>query len=418
MKRAYLLASVFAFCVAISGCGGKNGGGVSNPAGGGSEGTGGSSGSSGSGSTGSSGTTDSGGSYAAREPSPGGNYLDIDSFPMNDIVNGGVNKDQIPALDQPRFVHPSSPEAFYLRPDDLVMGVVINGEAKAYPHNMGWWHEVINDNVGGQPVIVTFCPLTGTGMVFDGRLDNGDWLTMGVSGLLFNNNLIMFSKLDDTSLYPQMIGRAVSGPARGEELKLLPVVETTWDYWRALYPSSKVISAATGVYEPTRYTLYPYRDQGDYRQESNYILYPMAPASVVTPYFGAKQVTLGVRFGEIAKAYPFPAMGSEAVVNDVIREGANTHNVVVVFYELHKLALPYSRDVVVNGEIRTLTFDQAPSTNPVFPFFLKDRETGSLWTLKGDAINGPLAGQKLVQIPAHNGFWFAWTTFWRNTGIY
>ena len=87
-------------------------------------------------------------SYAARDAKPGGNYLDVNSFPQSDIVSGGVGKDQIPSLNQPRFVDPESSEAFYIRPDDLVLGVVINVEAKAYPQNIGWHHEIINDDVG------------------------------------------------------------------------------------------------------------------------------------------------------------------------------------------------------------------------------------------------------------------------------
>jgi hypothetical protein len=391
---------ILLFAVLTLGCGGKEGA-PSGVVGGSGQGTGGSDGN----------TT---GSYAARDAKPGGNYLDVNAFPQGDIVSGGVGKDQIPSLNQPRFVDPDSPEAFYIRPDDLVLGVVINGEAKAYPHNIGWHHEIINDEVGGHRIVVSLCPLTGTGMVFDGEQENGNLVAMGVSGLLFNNNLIMYNKTDDASLYPQMTGRAISGPQKGESLKLVPVIETTWDYWRMLYPDSKVVSGVTGIYDISQYTNYPYQSQGDYRYESNYILFPMAPTSDVTPYFGRKQVTLGVRFGEIAKAYPFPAMAKEAVIND---EVAGT-KLVVVFYELHKLAIPYSRDVTVSGEPLSLTFDKIASDDDTYPFLLRDKETGSVWNLKGVAIGGDLEGQRLTQIPAHNAFWFAWTTFWRNTGVY
>ena len=110
----------------------------------------------------------------------------------------------------------------------------------------------------------------------------------------------------------------------------------------------------------------PISPRGIYRYESNYILFPMAPTSVVTPYFGGKQVTLGVRFGEIAKASPFPAMGKEPVIND---EVAGT-KLVVVFYELHKLAIPYSRDVTVGGNSVSLTFDKIASNDDTYPFLL------------------------------------------------
>jgi hypothetical protein len=91
----------------------------------------------------------------------------------------------------------------YLSDTDLILGVVVEGEARAYPHNIGWWHEIVNDRVSGHPVSVTFCPLTGTGLVFDGKRDRRRRMELGVSGLLYNTNLVMFDR-EDESLYPQI----------------------------------------------------------------------------------------------------------------------------------------------------------------------------------------------------------------------
>ena len=102
-----------------------------------------------------------------REPQAGGNFLS--DFPKDRILSGGVPPDGIPALTDPQFVELTSSEAAYLSDEDLVLGVVLNGIAKAYPHNMGWWHEIINDVVGEQPIVVSFCPLTGTGLIFNGQ---------------------------------------------------------------------------------------------------------------------------------------------------------------------------------------------------------------------------------------------------------
>jgi hypothetical protein len=119
---------------------------------------------------------------------------------------------------------------------------------------------------------------------------------------------------------------------------------------------------------------------------------------------------LGVRFDEMAKAYPFDVMDEEAVINDTL----SGNPLVVVFYARERYAVPFSRHL--NGQ--TLTFSRIASSDPVFPFMLEDAETGSTWNLKGHAVAGPLQGQKLQQLPAHNAFWFAWATFWQNTGIY
>ena len=121
-------------------------------------------------------------------------------------------------------------------------------------------------------------------------------------------------------------------------------------------------------------------------------------------------MTLGVRFGEQPKAYPFSKLGDEALVNDTV--GGTP--IVVVSYGQEQLVLAYFRTA---GD-RTLTFEKAPSSDPVFPFLLKDLETGSTWNLKGEAVDGPQKGAQLAQAPAHNAFWFAWTTFWQGTEVY
>ena len=250
-------------------------------------------------------------------------------------------------------------------------------------------------------------------MVFNGLGSTGDRITAGVSGLLFNNNLIMYDRRDNRTLYPQMISRGIQGPREGEELSLMPVIETTWGYWKDLYPDTKVISGQTGVYFQEQYEFYPYRSGGsDYRQDDTYILFQSTPEAEDNPtreLYDAKSVTLGVRFGEIANAYPFGELGDRAVINDTVSE----RDLVVVWWAPARLAILFSR--VVGG--RSLTFSMASESDGVNPFFLQDAETGTLWNLKGEAISGTLVGERLIQVPAHNAFWFAWATFWQNTGI-
>ena len=125
--------------------------------------------------------------------------------------------------------------------------------------------------------------------------------------------------------------------------------------------------------------------------------------------YDAKSVTLGVRFGEIANAYPFGELGERAVINDTLAE----RDLVVVWWAPARIAIPFLR--VLGG--RSLTFSMVSEGDSVSPFLLQDTETGTLWNLKGEAISGPLTGEQLTQVPAHNAFWFAWSTFWQNTGI-
>jgi len=130
-------------------------------------------------------------------------------------------------------------------------------------------------------------------------------------------------------------------------------------------------------------------------------------------------MAMGVRFGEIVKSYPFQSMLSEDVINDVVAAEGIPNNIVVVYYEAASMAVPFSRDLVDGeGKVTTLTFSKVSSNLDAFPFLIRDAETQTTWNLKGEAISGPNAGKKLRQLPSHNGFWFAWGTFWENLGVH
>jgi hypothetical protein len=406
MKRFLMLFALLGLALGLHGCGGSNNNNGVAPV----SGTGGSSSGGGS-------STGTSGSSIARDGRAGGNYLDVLSFPIGAILPVQC-KDCIPALTDPQFVSANDDGAGYLRTDDIVIGVVVNGEARAYPHNIGWWHEIVNDNVGGTPIIVTLCPLTGTGMVFNGRAEDGSRITLGVSGLLFNNNLVMYDRRDQETLYPQMTYKAVVGPRQGESLELLPMTETTWGYWQKMYPNTKVLSGHAGGYGIGRYTVYPYTDEGDYRFVHEYILFPLNDTSTAS-FFGAKDMAMGVRFGDILKSYPFQSMLDEDVINDSVSEGGKVHNIVIANYKEGKMAVPFSRDLVDGeGNVTTLTFQKVSSSVTTYPFMLRDTETSTTWNLKGEGISGPNEGKKLTQLPSHNGFWFAWGTFWENIGVH
>ena len=354
-----------------------------------------------------------------QDPVQGGNFL-------NDVpgvvtrIRRNLAPDTIPALTDPDFVGINSSDADYVFDDDLVLGLYINGEAKAYPHNIGWLHEITNDVVGGKPVVVSFCPLTGTGMVFDGGDLSVNRLTCGVSGNLFNNNLVMYDRRDnlsDATLYPQMMGLGVFGSRAGNELALLPVVETTWRYWKKLHPDTKVIGSNQprsagnlGQYDGRTYQRYPYGNYRDPQSEPFFSTWPSLSDNPIRNLFNNKDAVLGVRFDQLAKAYPFRSMGAEEVINDTV----GSDDIVVVYYAAEELAIPYFR--LFNG--RSLTFDKVASLDPeVFPFMMRDQESGTTWDLLGRGVDGANAGQQLFQVPAHNAFWFAWSTFWQNTGI-
>lgn len=382
-----------ALMLGICACGGKNDATPTGPAD-----------TSGSGSTGS-------GADRGDSPLSRGNFLNHLTFPHNRIENASV-KDATPALTDPLFVSATSADAAYLSDDDTVIGIHLNGIARAYPHKIAWYHEIINDTVGGQPIAVTYSPLTGSGLVFGAWGEStSDRLLFGVSGQVFNNNLIMYDRNDEQIRYPQMTHMAISGFRTGWILNTLPFIETTWGYWKRLYPDTFVISATTpGAFEISRYNVYPYGTYRDPGTGPRFPLFPPLDDNANGRLYPPKTPTLGVRFIEQAKAYPLPALGEEAVINDVV----GGENILVVWFAGERMAAVYSRD---HGG-RTLTFEKAPTSSAIYPFLLRDRETGTVWDLKGRAISGELRNSVLLHIPAHSAYWFAWVTFWQNTEVY
>jgi len=176
-------------------------------------------------------------------------------IPLHQIQSGGPPKYGIPELDHPTFV--SAPEADRgLKADDMVLGVDFAGVAKAYPVRILNWHEVVNDDVGAQPVVISWCPLCRSGVVYDPRVD-GRRYTFGVSGLLYKQNLLLFDR-DTESLWSQIRGRAIAGPLAGTYLRLLPVTMNTWRKWTADHPRTLVLSFQTGYKRD--YSRDPYRD--------------------------------------------------------------------------------------------------------------------------------------------------------------
>ena len=362
------------------------------------------------------------------------------------LRSGGVPRDGIPAMTNPQSVAPA--DAHYLADSDLVLGVVANGAARAYPHRLGWKHEVVNDQLGGQYISITFCPLTSTGLVFDATSPDSAQIEFGVSGVVLNSNLVLYDRRDEKTLYPQMIYAAISGAHKGQRLRLLPVVETTWGLWRALHPHTTVVQAATGLdhypdyiralYPIDSYGFYPY---GDYLSDHRMIIFPLTTARP-SGRLPAKEIVLGLRAAGESKAYPFTRMPDKAVINDRVGD----RDVLVLFDSETATAIPYSR--VGDGQLLTfrilsrtgdlrlsdsttrlsgsaeLTVEASPKSQVAevsgrrLPLAFADVETGSEWNMLGEALAGPLKGAQLEQIPAYNSMWFGWSAYWPETRLW
>lgn len=159
------------------------------------------------------------------------------SAPLNEILNGGVPKDGIPALDTADF-RPAVEETG-LDPREPVIALVIDDEARAYPIRYLIWHEIVNDRIGGRPVTVTYCPLCNSAIVFDGRV-GGEDLTFGVSGKLRHSDMVMYDR-ESESWWQQFTGEAIVGERLGQRLEVLPSALISWALFREDFPEGRVM---------------------------------------------------------------------------------------------------------------------------------------------------------------------------------
>lgn len=219
--------------------------------------------------------------------------LDDALIPPAQIFSGGPDKDGIPAIDNPKFVIVRDVD--FLNDDDRVLGITIDGVSKAYPIKILNWHEVVNDSIGDISFTVTYCPLCGTGVVFANKV-NGRTLSFGVSGLLYNSDVLLYDR-ETESLWSQLLGKAVTGDYKDTVLTMLPVLHTTWADWKRYHPTSQVLSEKTGYQRAYNYD--PYAGY----ETSKKLYFPVfnkAPAN-----YHPKERVLGLVVDGKYKAYPF-----------------------------------------------------------------------------------------------------------------
>lgn len=229
---------------------------------------------------------------AASADSVNGFDLGNTSIPRDEIHHGGPPRDGIPAIDEPRFLEADS--AGFLAPDDRIMGMDHNGVAKAYPIKILNYHEVVNDDFNGEGVVISFCPLCGTGMAFSAGID-GRKTDFGVSGLLYNSDVLLYDRRTE-SLWSQIMAEAVSGPMVGAKLEHLPASHTTWRDWRKRHPDTVVLSTDTGYnrdYNRTPYAGY---------EDSDRVWFPVANRDA---RYHSKELVIGLELDGGVKAYPF-----------------------------------------------------------------------------------------------------------------
>ncbi len=332
----------------------------------------------------------------------------IHSVSYTEILSGGPPKDGIPAIDEPKFISVVEADT-WLRPQEPVILVEVNDQAKAYPIQILTWHEIVNDTVGGTPVAVTFCPLCNTAIVFDRSLD-GTVLDFGTSGRLRHSNLIMYDRQTE-SWWQQASGEAIAGLQTGTRLTFLPGAIISWEDFRAGHPDGLVLSRDTGFVRS--YGSNPYAGYDDIN--SSPFLFRGQTDGTLPPMARVWTIELG---GETV-AYPYDLMAAIGVANDVI-----AGQPVVVFWQAGtESAFRENRGSGDYRDVGTANSFSPEVDGQVLQFRMEkgrivDEPSGSVWNLLGEAVEGPLAGTRLAPVVGVNHFWFSWAAFKPETRVY
>lgn len=317
--------------------------------------------------------------------------------PLDQIVSGGPPPDGIPSIDNPKFISVQEASKF-LEDSELVLGLNINGDIRAYPLQILVWHEIVNDEVGGVPVAVTYCPLCFTNQVFNRIIDGQEVVEFGTSGKLYNSNLVMYDRTSK-SLWSQALAEGIVGKYAGIKLERVPFDIAYWKEWKQLYPDSKVLSRDTGSNRP--YGADPY---GDYYTNSDVLF----PVSNKDGRLDLKEIVVGLENKGQYKAYKLQVIENKKVINDQVNGKS------ITLFSLYPFMIRAYDPVVENGaEKIVLQFDYNAKNNKFI-----DKQTGSEWNFEGKAINGQMKGKQLTRIPFDEGFWFEWVAFHPKTEIY
>ncbi len=207
------------------------------------------------------------------------------------ILSGGPPKDGIPSIDNPRFVSLEEADE-WIADNELVLAIEYEGEKRVYPLQILVWHEIVNDEIAGDPILITYCPLCGTGIAYESIID-GEAVEFGTSGKLYNSNLVMYDRKTDT-YWSQIDGKAIVGELVGKELKELSIDTVAWRDWKQEHPESIVLSQQTGYIRD--YGRDPY---GSYYEESNLFF----PVENRDNSIHAKDVIHGIEINGEYRAY-------------------------------------------------------------------------------------------------------------------
>ena len=330
------------------------------------------------------------------------------SVPYSEIKRGGPPRDGITPIDHPVFETVSEASS-YMTDHEPVVSVELGGESRAYPLAILIWHEIVNDELGGNAITVTYCPLCNTAIVFDREVgEERRLLDFGTTGYLRHSDMVMWDRQTE-SWWQQITGEAIVGEYTGTQLKVLPAALVSWQDFKDSYPDASVLSRDTGY--PRNYSRPPYPgyDSIDDR--------PFMFFGELDDRLPPNERVVGLNIGETAIAYPFMLFEESSVINDSIEDTD-----IVIIYGPDTLS-PFlgmfgsENPVVGSTGVYSRNLDGRRLTFKSENYAIVDEQTGSTWNIFGEAIEGPLSGSVLTPVVHANHFWFAWRVFYPDTLI-
>ena len=333
--------------------------------------------------------------------------FDKKTIDLSELMSGGPPKDGIPAIFTPNF-ETQLEAGDWLSDNEPVIALEIDGEAKAYPLSILIWHEIANDNVGGIPVLVSFCPLCYSAIVYDRRV-NGIAPHFGVSGLLRHSDMIMYDNATE-SYWQQFNGEAIVGDMVEAILEFIPSQIISFKQFKEAYPDAVVLSKETGFNR--RYGMNPYVGYDDIDQK------PFLYKNDIDERLPPNEKVIAIMIDDVYKAYPYSITTEKHVIlDDVGRVKIAVFHSDGAVSALDDQIISYSKEVGSTGVFNRV-LDDITLTFKYNDGYFYDNETGSKWNITGKAIDGNYRGRRLERIKHGDFFAFAWFAFRTETKIY
>ncbi|NCO62395.1 MAG: DUF3179 domain-containing protein [Flavobacteriales bacterium] len=338
--------------------------------------------------------------------------LDKKSVPLDEFLTL-LKPDQIPPINTPSFISLEEAKNTYFE-HEPVIAVEINNEAKAYPLSVLMYHEIVNDVVGGTPIIATYCPLCNAAIAFNRNLTfEGKTykLDFGVSGMLRKSDMVMWDR-QTQSWWQQFTGEALVGDLNGASLEFIPSLLISLSDFIKNYPNGTVLSTNNGL-GAVDYGSNPYVNYDNMDNKTPFLF-----KETVDERLPAMERIVDVSFDGTTRIYPLTNIQKETVINDVIN-----NNSLVIFYESKTLSVLDSKNIKESKAVGAVTVFSPIVDNKKLTFVSKNQEffdtqTNSEWTIAGKCISGTHKGKQLETIRSGNHFAFAWFAFQPECEIY